>query len=114
MFDLFTFAAVWYANNRIPDARALVRLQCDHISRTLVPAFYRFIQAQEEGAQIECGKDFRTALENLVVLFERAEREIMQGGGASGVGEERALSAGLGLWLEHGGLSLSDVMVGPC
>ncbi|KAJ7129237.1 thioredoxin-like protein [Mycena epipterygia] len=96
-----------------PYARALVRLQCDHISRTLVPAFYRFIQAQEEGAQIESGKEFRTALESLVVLFERAEREIMQGGGASGIGEERALSAGLGLWLENGGLSLSDVIVGP-
>ena len=25
----------------IVDARALVRLQCDHVNRSLVPAFYR-------------------------------------------------------------------------
>ncbi|KAJ6567765.1 thioredoxin-like protein [Mycena vulgaris] len=96
-----------------PYARALVRLQCDHISRALVPAFYRFLQAQEASAQIEGGKDFRAALEGLVALFERAEKEIVQGGGASGVGEQRALAAGLGLWHEHGDLSLSDAMVGP-
>ncbi|KAJ7246553.1 glutathione S-transferase [Mycena haematopus] len=84
-----------------PYARALVRLQCDHISRSLVPAFYRFLQAQEENAQIECGKEFRAALETLVTLFERAEEEI------------RALGAGLGSWLEGGDLNLSDVMVAP-
>ncbi|KAJ7437089.1 thioredoxin-like protein [Mycena galericulata] len=96
-----------------PYARALVRLQCDHISRTLVPAFYRLLQAQEAEAQIEYAKDFHASLENLVVLFERAEREIVHGGGASGIGEQRALGAGLGLWHESGDLSLSDVMVGP-
>ncbi|KAJ7098757.1 glutathione S-transferase [Mycena belliarum] len=95
-----------------PYARALVRLQCDHIGRSVVPAWYRFLQAQEQAAQIEAGKDFRTSIENPVALFERAEREIMQGG-ASGVGEQRALGAGLGLWLENGDLNLSDVMVGP-
>ncbi|KAJ7368788.1 thioredoxin-like protein [Mycena albidolilacea] len=96
-----------------PYARALVRLQCDHISRSLVPTFYRFLQAQEESAQIEHGKEFRSGLETLVTLFERAESEIVQGGGAAGVGEQKALGAGLGLWLEGGNLSLSDVMVGP-
>lgn len=34
---------------RIVDARALVRLQVDHVNRALVPAFYRYLQAQEEG-----------------------------------------------------------------
>ena len=34
-----------------PDARALVRLQADHVNRTPVPAFYRYIQAQDEGAR---------------------------------------------------------------
>ncbi|KAF7352400.1 Glutathione transferase [Mycena venus] len=96
-----------------PYARALVRLQCDHISRSLVPAFYRFLQAQEESAQIEGGKDFHAALEALVVLFERAESEIVQSGGAAGVGEQKALAAGLGLWVEGGDLSLADAMVGP-
>lgn len=33
------------------DARALVRLQADHVNRTLVPAFYRHIQAQGDGEQ---------------------------------------------------------------
>ncbi|KAJ7228294.1 glutathione S-transferase [Mycena pura] len=94
-------------------ARALVRLQCDHIGRALVPAFYRFLQAQEEDKQVEGAKDFRAALDGLVALFERAEREIVQGGGAAGAGEQRALRAGLGLWLEGGDLSMSDVMVGP-
>ncbi|KAJ7498526.1 thioredoxin-like protein [Mycena latifolia] len=85
-----------------PYARAIVRLQCDHISRSVVPAFYRFLQAQDEGSQIENGKDFRASIEALVALFERAEREI-----------QKALGAGLGLWLENGDLSLSDVMVCP-
>ncbi|KAJ7682313.1 thioredoxin-like protein [Mycena polygramma] len=96
-----------------PYARALVRLQCDHISRSIVPAFYRFLQAQDEAAQIEGGKEFRSGLEALVALFERADRDIVQGGGAAGVGEQKALAAGLGLWHEGGDLSLSDVMVGP-
>ncbi|KAJ7044798.1 glutathione S-transferase [Mycena alexandri] len=96
-----------------PYARALVRLQSDHIARSLVPAFYRFLQAQDESAQIEYGKEFRSGLEALAALFERAEHDIVQGGGAAGVGEQKALSAGLGLWLEGGDLSLSDVMIGP-
>ncbi|KAJ7886757.1 thioredoxin-like protein [Mycena leptocephala] len=96
-----------------PYARALVRLQCDHISRSIVPAFYRFLQAQEDAAQIEAGREFRSGLETLVTMFERAEREIVQGGGAAGVGEQKALGAGLGLWLDGGDLSLADVMVGP-
>jgi hypothetical protein len=79
-----------------------------------VPAFYRFLQAQEDAAQIEAGREFRSGLETLVTMFERAEREIVQGGGAAGVGEQKALGAGLGLWLDGGDLSLADVMVGPC
>ena len=31
------------------DARALVRLQADNVNRSLVPAFYRYLQAQDEG-----------------------------------------------------------------
>ncbi|KAJ6561544.1 hypothetical protein DFH09DRAFT_1247716 [Mycena vulgaris] len=89
-----------------PSARALVRLQCDHISRAIIPAFYRFLQAQEEEAQIECGKDFRAGLDGLIAMFERAEREIVQSGGAAGVGEQRALGA---VWLENGDLNLTDV-----
>ncbi|KAF5387909.1 hypothetical protein D9615_000818 [Tricholomella constricta] len=96
-----------------PYARALVRLQCDHVNRALVPAFYRYLQAQTEDAQIEGGKEFHAALEGLVALFERAEREILGGEGAAGEGEKRALAHGLGLWVEGGDLGYADAMAGP-
>jgi len=78
-----------------------------------VPAFYRYLQAQDEAAQIKGGQEFHDALQALVGLLERAEREVLGGAGASGVGEERALRSGLGLWVEGGELGLTDVMVGP-
>ncbi|KAF9448960.1 hypothetical protein P691DRAFT_728708 [Macrolepiota fuliginosa MF-IS2] len=96
-----------------PYARALVRLQADHVNRNLVPAFYRFLQAQDTETQINTGKEFHQAIETLVGLFERAEREILGGGGVSGEGEQRALSKGLGLWIEGGELGWTDVMVAP-
>lgn len=83
------------------DARALVRLQCDFVNRTLVPAFYRYLQAQDEGAIAAGAKEFVDALHGLAALLQRAEREA---GGASACG----------LWNEGGDLSLTDVMAGPC
>jgi hypothetical protein len=80
------------------DAKALVRLQSDQISRTLVPAFYRYLQAQDPEAQISGGKEFHAAVQSLVELFERAEREV----------------GGTGLWVEGGDLGWADVMVAPC
>lgn len=97
------------------DARALVRLQADHINRTLVPAFYRYLQAQDEDKQIEGGKDFHAALEGLVKLLERAEREIVGAGGAAGEGEAQALRKGLGVWIpEEKNLGWADIIGGPC
>jgi len=81
-----------------PYARALVRLQADHVNRTLVPAFYRYIQAQDEEKQIQAGKDYVQAIEGLVKLFQRAENEVR---------------STCGLWSEGGTLSLADVMVAP-
>ncbi|KAG0694000.1 thioredoxin-like protein [Suillus ampliporus] len=81
-----------------PYAKALVRLQSDHINRTLVPAFYRYLQAQDPEAQISGGKEFHVAIQSLVELFERAEREV----------------GGTGLWIEGGNLGWADVVVGPC
>ncbi|TBU56429.1 thioredoxin-like protein [Dichomitus squalens] len=81
-----------------PYARALVRLQADTIERTLVPAFYRYLQAQEEDKQIEGAKGFIEAIEGLVTLFKRAENE--------GYTE-------YGLWNARGSLSYADVMVAP-
>ncbi|KAJ3572863.1 hypothetical protein NP233_g2804 [Leucocoprinus birnbaumii] len=93
-----------------PYARALIRLQADHINRALVPAFYRFLQAQEKEKQISTGKEFHETIEKLVQLFERAEREILGGGGVSGEGERKALAKGLGLWIDGGELGWADVM----
>lgn len=49
-----------------------------------------------------------------MALLERAEKEIVAGGGASGDGEKSALKSGLGLWVDGGDLGLTDVMAGPC
>ncbi|KAH9940706.1 glutathione S-transferase [Amylocystis lapponica] len=82
-----------------PYARALIRLQADYINRTFVPAFYRFIQAQEEEKQMQGAKDFVQAIGGLVQLFQRAERES---------------ESSVGLWSERNtSLSLADVMVAP-
>ncbi|KAF9226291.1 glutathione S-transferase [Gyrodon lividus] len=80
-----------------PYARALVRLQSDHINRIVVPAFYRYLQAQDLSAQMAGEKEFRDAIETLAGLFERAEREV----------------GGTGLWKEGGELGWADVMIGP-
>lgn len=83
------------------DARALIRLQCDFVNRTLVPAFYRYLQAQDEDAVAAGAKEFVDALHGLTALLQRTE------------GEAGAVSA-CGLWKEGGNLSLTDVMAGPC
>jgi glutathione S-transferase len=90
-------------NHRRSDARALVRLQADHVNRTLVPAFYRFLQAQKEEDQVEGGKAFHAALADLAKLFERAEREA-----------EPHARRHLGLWVDGADLGWTDVLVGPC
>ena len=108
---------------RYLDARALIRLQADTVGRTLVPAFYRYLQAQEEGKchsaslfptrfllqgspqclsldkQIEGAKGFIESIEGLVTLFRRAESE--------GYTE-------YGLWNARGSLSYADAMAAPC
>lgn len=63
-----------------------------------MPAFYRYLQAQDRGTQISGGKEFHAAIRSLVELFKRAER---------GVG-------GTGLWVEGGDLGWADVVVAPC
>ncbi|KAK0447735.1 glutathione S-transferase [Armillaria borealis] len=98
-----------------PYARALVRLQSDHVNRSLVPAFYRYLQAQDTSSQIESGKEFHSSIQGLVALLERAEKEIVGVGGVSGEGEIKALSIGLGLWMKgNDDLGWIDVMAGPC
>jgi glutathione S-transferase len=98
----------------ITDARALVRLQSDHVNRTLLPAFYRYLQAQDVSAQIQAEKEFLNVLEQLGNLLEQSEKVVLSGLGVSGEGEKRAQKIGLGLWVEGGDLGWTDVMVGPC
>ncbi|KAI0674106.1 glutathione S-transferase C-terminal-like protein [Trametes maxima] len=81
-----------------PYARALIRLQADSVNRSLVPAFYRYLQAQDEDKQVEGAKGFVAAISGLVTLFERAERE----------GYTKC-----GLWHDGGSLSYADVMAAP-
>ncbi|KAL7284349.1 hypothetical protein ACG7TL_001638 [Trametes sanguinea] len=81
-----------------PYARALIRLQADHVNRSLVPAFYRYLQAQDEAKQVEGARGFVEAIEGLLPLFKRAERE----------GYTQ-----YGLWHERGLLSYADVMAAP-
>lgn len=49
--------------------------------------------------QIEGGKEFVAAIEGLVALFERAEKES---------------DSKVGLWHADGKISLADVLAGPC
>ncbi|TFY72218.1 hypothetical protein EVG20_g776 [Dentipellis fragilis] len=90
---------------KYPYARALVRLQADHVNRAVVPAFYRYLQAQDVDAQIAGGKEFHASLEQLAALFERAERELVT---------ESETALGAGLWKEGGEINWADIMVGPC
>jgi glutathione S-transferase len=82
-------------------ARALIRLQAHHIDRTLVPSFYRYLQAQDPDKRTAGGREFHQAIETLVGLFERAENQL---------GSDQKY---LGLW-SGGDLGLADVLVGPC
>ncbi|PFH50409.1 hypothetical protein AMATHDRAFT_145151 [Amanita thiersii Skay4041] len=87
-----------------PYARSLIRLQADHVSRILIPAWYRYLQAQDIEKQIAGGRDLHDAIAGLVKLFERAEEEL---------GGDPELRKSLGLWVEGGDLGWADVMVAP-
>ncbi|KAF8122650.1 hypothetical protein EV363DRAFT_1182091, partial [Boletus edulis] len=78
-----------------PSARALVRLQSNHINPTLVSAIYRYPQAQGTTAKIAGENEFKVAIETLVGLFECADIDV----------------GGIGLWKEGGELGWLDVMV---
>ncbi|KAG8919225.1 hypothetical protein FRC01_001403 [Tulasnella sp. 417] len=53
-----------------PYGRARARLQADQINRTFVPAFYRFLQAQETAKQIQLGKEFLDELEKFAIAMD--------------------------------------------
>ena len=88
------------------DARALARLTCDHINRSLVPSFYRFLQTNPnvpDIAEVEAVRsEFIGSVEKLVALLGRCERECNNTSNAAG------------LWSDGGDLGVVDVMAGPC
>ncbi|KAK7468564.1 hypothetical protein VKT23_003068 [Stygiomarasmius scandens] len=97
-------------------ARALVRLQSHHVDHSIVPAFFLCLMPQDPEKQHQGRKQFLSALDGLVELFERTEKEIL-GELASSTAEEekrKVLMKGLGLWVDgNEDLGLTDVMVGP-
>jgi glutathione S-transferase len=84
----------------LPDSRAFVRLQADHINRTLIPAFYASLMAQDPETLSKRMQAFTTAIEGFISLFERAEKE-------------QATKTVLGLWAENGEIGWADVMAVP-
>ncbi|KAF8633812.1 hypothetical protein AX17_004354 [Amanita inopinata Kibby_2008] len=87
-----------------PYARSLVRLQADHVNRVVVPAFYRYLQAQDPERQVLHCRELHEAIDVLVRLFGRVEREL---------GNDLRARKYLGLWMEGGELGWTDVMVAP-
>ncbi|EGX53637.1 hypothetical protein AOL_s00006g95 [Orbilia oligospora ATCC 24927] len=49
-----------------PKQKAYSRLWADHISRNIVPTFYRYLQAQEVEKQAEYGKEFEKQVNTLL------------------------------------------------
>ncbi|KAK6539697.1 Glutathione S-transferase U1 [Orbilia ellipsospora] len=73
-----------------PKAKAESRLWADHISRNIVPNFYRYLQAQEADKQAEHGREFEKQVN---ILMEAADLE--------------------GPFFTGSQISFVDVMVGP-
>jgi len=49
-----------------PQDRASARLWVDHVNRNIVPGFYRFLQAQENRAQIQYAEELKSEIAKLV------------------------------------------------
>ncbi|KAF8318236.1 hypothetical protein DL93DRAFT_441587 [Clavulina sp. PMI_390] len=81
-----------------PWSRALIRLQMDMLTRTIIPSFFRYIQCQDPNTQISLRKELLDGVEKLLKLFDRTEKE-------------RELDAPkVGLWQEGGSLSMADIL----
>lgn len=62
----------------LPDdlyARSVARFQADHVNRHIIPAFYRYLQAQEAEKQAAGCKEFLEGLVKLTEMFEKSEKE---------------------------------------
>jgi glutathione S-transferase len=56
-----------------PYTRALHRLESDKINRSLIPAFYRYLQAQEEEKQAQFAKEFVAELETFTNSMKKED-----------------------------------------
>ena len=56
---------LWFISDA--DGRALVRLQADHVNRHLVPAFYRYLQAQDSGEQFSSSQSKLANTQHIVI-----------------------------------------------
>lgn len=88
-----------------PYARAVARYHADQANR-IIPAFYRYLQAQSPEDQAKGREEYVEGLMTLVRLFEKAERD--EGGVGGGA------QSSLGLWREGGDLGWADAMIAPC
>jgi hypothetical protein len=68
-----------------------------------VPAFYRFLQAQNEKDQIEHGKAYHETIQDLAKLMDRVVNE-----------SEPEAKGHLGLWEDQGQFGWIDAMASPC
>jgi glutathione S-transferase len=55
-----------------PQLKATSRLWVDHVNRNIVPGFYRYLQAQEQGKQIEYAEELRVEISKIVDAADAA------------------------------------------
>ncbi|CAD0014305.1 unnamed protein product, partial [Aureobasidium pullulans] len=55
-----------------PKLRAYSRLWSDHVNRSIVPGFYRYLQAQDEKAQIENAEELKEQISKLVDAADKS------------------------------------------
>ncbi|THY92701.1 glutathione S-transferase [Aureobasidium pullulans] len=55
-----------------PKLRAHSRLWSDHVNRSIVPGFYRYLQAQDEKAQIENAGELKEQISKLVDAADKS------------------------------------------
>ncbi|PWN42878.1 glutathione S-transferase [Ceraceosorus guamensis] len=62
-----------------PFQRAQARLAADKINRTLLPAFYRYLQAQEVERQVEAGREFLNGMTAFVESMQQGSGPFWDG-----------------------------------
>ncbi|GJJ10090.1 hypothetical protein Clacol_004316 [Clathrus columnatus] len=87
------------------NARYLLRHQTYHINRSVIPSFYRYLQAQNSNDQIENGKSFLESIIQLIKMFESSE-DVLRDADSPGLWGSLGTS-------QPQTLNWADVMVAP-